>query len=583
MADVPAGARAEMRDTLASGEFGSTPRIQRLLERWQPHRPRRLTPRELRVEAVTAVTLVLVAVALPALLPDQRALDAGVAVALVACHAVASRVRLYVGAGFSMPTQLVLVPMLFLLPATTVPLCVACGLVLASLVDEAGGRVHPERTLTSLADAWHSVGPALVVALAGEPAAGVGALPVLVAALGAQCATDLLASTAREWLGRGIPPAAMLRVMGAIYLIDAALTPLGFWAAEASGEHRFAFLGVLPLVALFAALASDRRARIEEAVGRLDELQAEHARLDRAIRRIGEAFASKLDRDALAGLMLRTAVEAVDAEHGRARLATRTIASGEPAGAVLDEAERAARRDGRLWMTCAEGEVAMASPLTSGDDLLVVGRRGAPFTPEEQALFGYLAQQTAAAMENVALHDRLRWQATVDELTGLANHRAFQDSLAAEVTRMGRFPRPLALAILDIDDFKAINDTYGHQQGDVVLRSVAGVLRRACRVTDDPARYGGEELAVILPNTDLDGAFVVAEAIRRAVQALEVRFADGTRVGVTVSVGTSALERPDGDPAALVAAADAALYQAKRAGKNRTRSGGWVGVPQPLQ
>jgi diguanylate cyclase (GGDEF)-like protein len=575
MADVQGGSAREPAEILTGERLGSALRIQRLLESWRPHRPRRLSSRELRVEAVTAMTLVLVSVAMAALIPSDRDLDVLVALALVAGHAVASRVRLYVGAGYAMPTQLLLVPMLFLLPAPSVPLWVACGLVLASLVDEVGGRAHPERTLSSLADSWHAVGPALVMVVAGEPAAGVAEWPVVAAALAAQCLTDAVTATGREWLGRGIPPAEMLRVMGAVYLIDAALTPIGVWAAAA--EHRFGFLAVLPLVAVFAALAADRRARIEEAVERLDALAEEHTRLDRATRRIGEAFGSNLDREALAQLMLHTAVEAAGAEHGRARLATRTIEAGAPSAPVLDDAERAARRDGRLRLAVADRDVAMAHPL-AGDDLLVVGRRGAPFTDEEQALFVYLAQQMAVAMENVALHDQLRWQATVDELTGLANHRAFQDTLAAEVARLGRFGRPLSLAMVDIDNFKAINDTYGHQQGDLVLREVAAVLQRACRATDEPARYGGEELAVILPNTDLDGAHVVAEAIRRAVQALTVRFGDGLSVGVTVSIGISALDDPAAEPAALIASADAALYEAKRAGKNRTQRAGWIPV-----
>jgi diguanylate cyclase (GGDEF)-like protein len=442
---------------------------------------------------------------------------------------------------------------------------VACGLILAGF----GRGVRVERTLSSAADAWHAVGPSLVIVAAGEPAANLAAVPVVAAAFAAQCATDALTATGREWAGRGIAPGAMLRVMGAVYLIDAALTPVGLWAAAAGGHRRFGFLVVLPLIVLFAALAADRRARIEEAVSRLDELRAEHARLDRATRRIGDVFASNLDRAALARLMLHTAIEAVGAEHGRARLATRTIEIGAPSAPVLDDAAAAARRDGRLRLVAADGCVAMAHPL-SGDDLLVVARRGAPFSAEEQALLVYLAQQMAAAMENVALHDRLRRQATVDELTGLANHRAFQTSLAAELARMGRFPRPLALALFDIDDFKAINDTHGHQQGDLVLREVGGALRRACRVTDQPARYGGEELAVILPNTDLDGAHVVADKIRRAVQALTLRLPDGTALGVTVSAGVSTLEHPPGEPADLIAAADSALYEAKHSGKNRT-------------
>ena len=117
----------------------------------------------------------------------------------------------------------------------------------------------------------------------------------------------------------------------------------------------------------------------------------------------------------------------------------------------------------------------MAQPLTE-DEILVIARRGPAFTQDEQALFGYLARQTALAIENAALHDQLRRQATVDELTGLANHRRFQDALQHEALRTIRSARPTALALIDIDDFKAINDTYGHQFGDAVLEAVAEVV-----------------------------------------------------------------------------------------------------------
>jgi diguanylate cyclase (GGDEF)-like protein len=564
-------------------------RPQRLLERWRPYRPRRLSARELRVESVMALAFVAVAAALPPLLGSERTLDAPLALALVLCFAAATRVRLYVGAGYAVPTQLVLVPMLFLLPASSVPLWVGCGMAVSALADVVARREHPEWILIGIANGWHALGPSLVFALAGEPAAELGALPLLAAALAAQWATDLGSSTLREWLGRGIPPAAQLRVVTSVYLIDAALTPVGLAAAVVAGERRLGFLVVAPLLALFAVLSYDRNARIEEAVARLDQLRVQRARLDRAIHRIGEAFASNLDRQALVELMLRTAVEAVEAQHGRVTLATRTIEwaarAGPPApAAVLEEAEHGARRDGRLSAARADGAAAIAYPLIGNDaaatdnGVLAVARRGGEFSREERALFGYLAQQTAIAMENVALHDRLRWQATVDELTGLANRRRFQDSLASEVSRMVRFRRPLALAILEIDGFKAVNDAYGFPQGDLVLREIATVVRRASRTTDEPARYRGEQLAMILPNTDPEGAFAMAEAIRRAVQALEVRLEEGARVRVTVSVGVSALDPSVADPAALIASAEAALAEAKRGGKNRTHRGGWVRV-----
>jgi diguanylate cyclase (GGDEF)-like protein len=539
--------------------------LERLLERWRPYDARRLTRRELLVETVTAAVFVAIATAMAVGLESRRELDLVVALGLVVSLALASRVRLYLGAGFAMPTQLVLVPMLFLLPAPDVPAAVACSLALAALIDVARRRAHPERVVTGVSDALHAVAPSLVFYAAGEPEAGVAAAGVLALALSAQCATDLLTATGREWLGRGIPPAVQTQVMLSVYLVDVCLTPIGLAVAMVAAQEHFGFLIVLPLIGLFSLLAVDRRARIQEAVGRLDQLTREHERLDRAVHRIGEAFASKPDRTALVDLVLRSAVETLDAEFGRSG----AIEIGRP-DVALAAAERAAQRTGELRVIRVVDGVAMAHPL--GDEVLAVGRRGRAFTAEEQALFAYLAQQTAVAMENVELHDQLRRQATVDELTGLANHRRFQEVLARETLRTRRSGGPVALALLDIDDFKLVNDTYGHQQGDVVLAAVADVVRSACRATDEPARYGGEELAVILSDTDLDGAYTVAESMRQAIEAMEVPGSPR----VTVSIGVAVLPPyGTGDPAALIAAADAALYEAKHAGKNRThRSAG---------
>ncbi len=118
-------------------------------------------------------------------------------------------------------------------------------------------------------------------------------------------------------------------------------------------------------------------------------------------------------------------------------------------------------------------------------------------------------------MENVGLHETVQRQAVTDELTGLFNHRRFQEFLDAEVERARRFPdQPVGLILLDLDDFKSVNDTYGHQQGDLVLREVSRVLQETSREIDAPSRYGGEELAVVLPGTDLEGAYDMAERVR---------------------------------------------------------------------
>jgi diguanylate cyclase (GGDEF)-like protein len=125
--------------------------------------------------------------------------------------------------------------------------------------------------------------------------------------------------------------------------------------------------------------------------------------------------------------------------------------------------------------------------------------------------------------------------------------------------------------MFDIDDFKAVNDTYGHPQGDAVLRHAARVLQENSRDADSPARYGWEELSLILPQTDLEGARAIADRIRTAVEGLRVAGADGDGVlRITASVGVAA--STDGDKAALIADADGALYEATRAGKNGTVS-----------
>jgi diguanylate cyclase (GGDEF)-like protein len=181
------------------------------------------------------------------------------------------------------------------------------------------------------------------------------------------------------------------------------------------------------------------------------------------------------------------------------------------------------------------------------------------------------------SVENVGLHETVERQAVTDELTGLSNRRRFQETMAAEVERSKRFGQELGLVLLDIDDFKAVNDTYGHQQGDLVLREVARILRASSREIDEPARYGGEELAVVLPGTDLEGARQLAERVREGVEGLRLSIIgdEGAEpLRVTASFGAASLPASAEDVRGLIAAADEALYQAKRAGKNRTVSAG---------
>ena len=147
---------------------------------------------------------------------------------------------------------------------------------------------------------------------------------------------------------------------------------------------------------------------------------------------------------------------------------------------------------------------------------------------DDRELLRSLASQATLALENVELHFQVRRQAVTDELTGLANHGSFQDLLGAEVDQVRRYRHPVGLIMLDIDDFKSVNDTYGHQQGDIVLKQVARVLQENSRDADTPARYGGEEMALILPHTDLEGSFAIAERVRAAIESLHIGRLDGS-------------------------------------------------------
>jgi diguanylate cyclase (GGDEF)-like protein len=205
--------------------------------------------------------------------------------------------------------------------------------------------------------------------------------------------------------------------------------------------------------------------------------------------------------------------------------------------------------------------------------VITVARHGQPFDDDDREVLRSLGVEAALALENIELHFQVRRQAVTDELTGLSNHGRFQELLDAEIEQVRRYHHPIGLIMLDIDDFKAVNDTFGHQQGDLVLRHVASIVRENSRDADSPARYGGEELSLILPHTDLEGAHAIAERIRAAVEELRVPRTDGRGVlRVTASVGVTASTAGHKD--ALIAEADGALYEAKRGGKNRTVSAG---------
>jgi diguanylate cyclase (GGDEF)-like protein len=362
-----------------------------------------------------------------------------------------------------------------------------------------------------------------------------------------------------------------------------------------SGRDEFAQLG-----REFNSMSSQLEAKIEE-------VERKRQELEETIRRVGDALATGLDRNGVVALSVRQAVDACGADGGRAlplergafdetragrgdeRLTDAMVAAErrafEPKADVGPEllepiyAEVEAQPRPRRAVAAESGGVhALAVPmraLTGSAEpeylgVLSIARYGRAFSREEEELLEYLAGQAIVSIENASLHETVERQAVTDELTGLANARAFRSILAREIERSRRFHSPLGLVMVDLDDFKQVNDVHGHQQGDEVLASVAAVLRDFSRDIDAPARYGGEELAVVLPQTDAEGAAQLAERMREAVERLRVpRVGGGEALRVTASFGVAAVPESAFDEEELVAAADAALYRAKRGGKNR--------------
>lgn len=165
-------------------------------------------------------------------------------------------------------------------------------------------------------------------------------------------------------------------------------------------------------------------------------------------------------------------------------------------------------------------------------------------------------------------YDLLSVEANTDPLTGLSNRRSFIRRLDREVERAKRFDRPLTVAMLDLDHFKSINDTYGHDVGDTVLVSVANLLVADFRTIDLVGRLGGEEFALILPETDQEGAFMACERMRKRIEAQVFLGGEGT-FHVTPSVGLASLSAHNSEGCEILKRADEILYEAKNSGRNR--------------
>ena len=231
------------------------------------------------------------------------------------------------------------------------------------------------------------------------------------------------------------------------------------------------------------------------------------------------------------------------------------MAHGRPVGLLTI----ASRKDGGTW--------------SAGDRWLVTRM----LRETGQALAGLVLARTERArrsrLDNLTQRYKdAEQRAVTDGLTGLATHLFYKEQLAQRFAEARRHTAPLSVLLLDIDHFKKINDTYGHPAGDEVLRQVAKAVKDVARACDTVARYGGEELSLVLPSTGLAGATALGERLREAIAALEVCDSRGRRIPmVTASLGVAELEVQDTGPEDLIGRADQALYLAKREGRNQVR------------
>ncbi|HTM20295.1 MAG TPA: diguanylate cyclase, partial [Kofleriaceae bacterium] len=219
-----------------------------------------------------------------------------------------------------------------------------------------------------------------------------------------------------------------------------------------------------------------------------------------------------------------------------------------------------------------DAESLLVLPLLVADEatgtLLLAARNPRRFGKDVREMLRVIASQVAVSLENAILYRKMETMATTDGLTGLTNHRSFQERFATLLDRAQRYRRSCAMLLCDVDHFKKVNDTYGHPVGDEVLRRVAKVLGDAARKIDIPARYGGEEFAVVLDEIDLAGARRIAERIRQDVGALAIE-SDKGPFNVTMSIGVAVFPADGADRAQLIEHADMALYHAKQSGRNR--------------
>lgn len=263
--------------------------------------------------------------------------------------------------------------------------------------------------------------------------------------------------------------------------------------------------------------------------------------------------------------------EATDTVMARAVESKRTLFAPDIAALADRERLRLPHRDAYTTTTC------ISAPLLGGGRVMGVlnfsDRVGGPFSEMQDAGFvDPLCQMVGVGLSNLGLHEQVQLQAKLDTMTGLYSHTTFFEEVEKEITRSTRYGSHLSLIMVDIDDFKHFNDNYGHQAGDVVIIDTADIVKDQVRTTDIPGRYGGDEFAVILPETDIHGAYKTAMRIRNRIKEHAYAY-EGQELNVCISVGVCQW-LPGMTLTELVELGDEGLYKSKRAGKDQVQAVG---------
>jgi diguanylate cyclase (GGDEF)-like protein/PAS domain S-box-containing protein len=513
--------------------------------------------RETLVESAAAGGFLVAAVALAA--TGAAGADLWLAGWLGVICALLSRVEFEVGDGYTRPVQLVFVPMLLLLNPAIVPLVAAGGMLAAKLPDVVAGRLDRRHALFGLADCWFALPPAALLALTGRPAAAGLQVLVVTAAVAAQFAGDL-GVTSLRLRALGIDTRELLGAMGWVYLVDALLTPVGALAASAGERHAVAVAGVLPLAALLSVFARERSGRIAAATELQRVAEESGARLQTILGNSSDLLVM-LDADGT----LRTLTGSVQPIFGprwSEAEGTPLIDRVHPEDAATVRAFLAAMA-AKATGESHEGEWRMRHADGSHRHTAVVATNLL-----DDPRVGALVLTVRDVEARKAFEEQLRHRAFHDPLTGLANRALFYDRVDHALQRHGRDDSAVAVLFLDLDDFKGINDRFGHAAGDELLKEVARRIASVVRAADTPARLGGDELGVLIEGGH--GSASPGATAERLLETLRppFHFEDGT-VSVSASVGVAVSGASDHSAEELLRKADVAMYAAKRGGKRR--------------